>query len=341
MDLPESNCPVPAHSKSCHFWGDPHVTHLFHSHNKGKIADNIKGGRQRHGSILEFRPFGVFDVATNEDESFEAQQFFCPWRSTSAPGVSAGMALKFGDDMVHLIRGGSGGKNSLHHGGFDKDTTEFYINGARVQWDELGNATATQIRGNQVPGKGGMTTGFMFMQQEKTNLGNPVLPVCVGNNQDTLVEVGVEHMYFQDVTIRTSKPGKRGMCSVKDGKMDSHANGKGASDNVHEAYRTPPKKNLFTTRMMKHLCNVCNLDAHKDRWGVTCGAPGYDVTAEEVCKSTGADFAAAGAECEKEFDPDDDWHKACVMETCAGDTKAVAISKIEEHIQNNLIAEEE
>jgi hypothetical protein len=332
MELPESNCPVPAESKACHFWGDPHFSHLFFSNLN--IDANKKGGRHHGTHLVEFRPFGVFNLASNKAQSFEAQAFFCPWQNTGAPGVGAGIAMRFGDDLIQIVRGSThnnNAKNSLHSGAWNSDTTHFFLNGKQISWEELGDATKNEIRGSQVPGTGGMTSGFMYMQQQKTTNQNPFLPVCVGNDEDTLVEVGVQSMYYQDVTIRTNSPGSTGICSTPEGKM------KNADQ---EQYRVVGTGNLFSTRQMKHLCNVCNLDVHHERWGDTCGAPAVDASPKDVCEQAGADYAKASAACEEIFHDQGDWVPVCIMETCASGDGAVSISRIEEHLQSLMIDEE-
>jgi hypothetical protein len=336
LELPESNCPIPVNSKSCHFWGDPHVSHLFFSHME--MNNNKKGGRHHGRHLVEFRPFGVFNLASNADMDFEAQAFFCPWRNSGAPGIGAGLAMRFGDDIIQVVRGEKGqAKNGMHTGGWDAEVTQFFVNDKKVEWNELGNATG--LRGSQVPGTGGITSPFMYMQQEKTTNQNPYLPVCAGNQKDTLVEVGVQSMYYQDVTIRTNQPGTEGICSVENGEMSN-------DPNLHETYRVPAKHNLFSTRRMKHLCHVCNLDVHSERWGDTCGAPGVNVSPEAICTQAGHDHEQARSECAKTFcdengeNCDAEWLDVCVMETCASGEGAVAIAKIEEHLQRDLVAAE-
>merc|ERR1712050_70749 len=104
-----------------------------------------------------------------------------------------------------------------------------------------------------------------------------------------------------------------------------------------ESYRVDAKHNLFSSRQMKHLCSVCNLEMHDH----ICGAPGHDVPADVVCKQTGTDFDKVKAECAKTFDEGSDWLNVCIMETCASLGDAVAISKIEQHIQREFADAEE
>jgi hypothetical protein len=319
VPLPPSNCPTPDHSKACHYWGDPHFTHLFHSNKK--LDDNSKGG-WHGGSILEFRGSGVFDLASSADGSFEAQTFFCPWVNSKAPDVGVGMAMRFGNDIVQVLK--STEKAEL---------TDFFVNGEKVSWDELGNATGRL--GRDVSGIGGLSTGFMYMQQMKTNRhqGRNHLPVCAGNGQDTIVEIssqGNYQNYWSGVTIRTTQPGSSGICNVDNGHMSNNAA-------VHEQYRSDPKKILFSSRQMKHLCDVCNLGMHDH----ICGAPGHDATPEQVCDSVGANIETAHTECAKVFQEGTEWHDVCVMEECASGVEAVAIAKIEEHLQALMVEDEE
>lgn len=306
-----------------------------------KIEDSAKGsGGHGYGRLVDFKPFGVFNLASNADKSFEAQAFICPWSNTRAPGVGAGIAVRFGEDIVHIMKGEVSGTHERiwsHRGTIRADSSSFFLNGKAITWAELGNATG--IRGSNVPDSGeqGVTTSSLFFQQERaTGRHNNNLPTCVGNNRDTLVEVGVRGMYWQDVTIRSNAPGAptidSGICSTPNGQM--------SADN-HEAYRVEGHKNLFTTRQMKHLCQVCGLEMHHEKWGDTCGGPGIPILPEEVCTRTGSNIEEVKAACSEAFPNEgDDWFGACVMEACASGDGAVAIARIEEQLQELLIAEE-
>jgi hypothetical protein len=355
MPLPPSNCKTPDHAKTCHFWGDPHFTHLFKSNNKGN-KDAKKGGRQRqHKKLFNFNPSGVYQLATSADGSFEAQVFFCPYISKTTTG--AGLALRIGDDLIHMVRGEATAPQSTKKNykrgdnqywavldknakGPEANFTEFFVNGQRKSWEELGDATGT--RGKHVQGNGGTTTGSSFLRQLKTNResGGSMLPVCAGDGEHNLVEVSAPHLkgshrwpsvYEQAVTIRSNNPGDSGICSATDDKKFWRKKSNG------EQFKVDAKKNLFSTRQMKSLCDMCRLSMHD---GV-CGAPSHDVSAKEVCEGAGEDYNAAKAECINEFGEDSDWFDVCVMETCATGDGAVAISRIEEHLQEQLIAEEE
>jgi hypothetical protein len=326
MELPPTNCPTPEHSKTCHFWGDPHFTHLFFSqNNKG---EKKKGG-YHGGRNVDFWPSGAFNLASNADQSFDAQVFFCPWRS--APGLGTGLAMRFGDDLIHMVRGANSAPRTNQVA--EVDLTEFYINGKKISWDELGNATGT--RGKDVPGTGGLTTAFMYMQQFKTDHQSNmnILPVCAGNGQDSLVELTARkgsNWYVQEVTIRSNQPGRFGICGAEDKELT-----KGAKQ---EAMRVDAKKNLFTTKQMKSMCDMCGLSMDHG----ACGAPGHEIPPEVVCKSAKADLDAAKAECAKAgFVEGTNWFDVCVMETCVSGEGAAAIAKIEEHMQEVMIQEEE
>lgn len=267
------------------------------------------------------KPSGVFDLASSADGSFEAQAFFCPWVNTRAPGVGTGIAMRWGNDIVQVVKASE-----------EADLTDFFVNGEKVSWDQLGNATSNM--GKDVSGIGGLSSGFMYMQQMKTNRhqGRNKYPVCAGNGQDTIVEVaahGNYKNYWSGVTIRTSQPGSSGICSVKDGHM-------GGLD-VQEQYRTDKKKILFSSRQMNHLCGVCNLGMHDH----ICGAPGHDATPEQVCDSVGASIETAKTECGKVFQDGTEWFNVCVMEECASGVEAVSVSKIEEHLQALMVEDEE
>jgi hypothetical protein len=316
IELPEANCPTPEHSKICHFWGDPHFTHLFNSNFRAKAKGGYDGGR-----LVDFHPTGVFDLAENAGHSFKAQTFFCPYRS--APGLGTGLAMRFGDDLLHMIRG------DIH--GPEAESTQFYINGAKVSWDELGESSGT--RANSVTGKGGLTSAFLYMQKMKmTQQMQSIQPVCAGNADDSLVEMSVRKghdWYVQEVTIRTSNPGRGGICSASEGEIASVAQ--------QEQYRTDAKHNLFTSRQMKSMCNMCGLSMD----GGACGAPGHDIPPEAVCHATGADLDAAKRECADSFSPGTDWFDVCLMETCVAGDGSVAIARIEEHLQHVFIDDEE
>jgi hypothetical protein len=328
MPLPPSNCPTPEGSTACHFWGDPHFTHIFGEN----MREAKKGGRQHGSKLFDWNPTGVFELASNADESFEAQVFFCPYHGTS---TGVGLAMRFGDDLIQVVRGDSTADKNKPGGygaytGAEEDWTEFFMNGDRVSWSELGDATGT--RGKDVRGNGGVTAKESYLQQLKTNHESALtfLPVCAGNGKDTVVEVGTPafgSVYEHAVTIRTSNPGVSGVCSG--GHISTWENGNG------EQFRVE-RKNLFSTNQMKDLCGMCGLAMHS---GV-CGAPSHPVPPEKVCESAGADIAAAQEACGKEFEKDSDWFSVCVMETCVSGDGAVAISRIEEHLQETMDADE-
>lgn len=323
MDLPDSNCPTPDNSKTCHFWGDPHFTHLFNSHNnKGeKKKGGLHGGR-----IVDFWAKGVFNLASNSDNSFEAQVFFCPWKK--APSLGTGLAMRFGDDLIQWVRSpGTERPSSLP----ESERTQFYINGKQVSWEELGNSTGT--RGNQVSGEGGLSTAFLYMQQMKTNhrSSQNQMPVCAGNGADSLVELTVRtggNWYVQEATIRSNQPGTSGICSAVETDLS-----KGPEQ---EAFRTDAKHLLFTSSQMKSMCDMCGLDMHNGE----CKAPGHDLPPDAVCHSAGADLEEAKKLCGVQFTEGTPWFSVCVMEECLTGQGAVTIAKIEEHIQELMVDEE-
>lgn len=329
MDLPQVNCPTPPGSTVCHFWGDPHFTHIFGSNTR----EAKKGGRQHGHKLFDWNPTGLFELASNEDMSFEAQAFYCPYHGTS---TGVGLAMRFGNDFIQVVRGEST-VNMNRPGGYGDYTgpeegwTEFYMNGDKLSWSEMGSATGT--RGSQVSGEGGVTAGESYLQQLKTNHESDLtfLPVCAGNGRDTLVEVGTPAfggVYEHAVTIRTNHPGTSGVCGA--GHKSNWERGDG------EQFRVKGN-NLFSSKQMKSLCKMCGLKLHD---GI-CGAPSHPVTPEQVCQSAGADIEAAREACGKEFQKDTDWHSVCVMEFCASGNGAVAISKIEEHLQKVMEDEDE
>jgi len=314
IELPETNCPAPQNSKTCHFWGDPHFTHLFTTTGAAKAKGGYHGG-----SILEFRPTGVFDLAENDAQSFKSQVFFCPWKlNPAAPPVSVGVAMKFGDDIVHITHG------EFNAG--EAEYTQFFINGAKIAWDELGDSTGARAR--NVLGSGGLTTPYLYLQKLKMThqLDETVQPVCAGNNADTLVELSSrvwvpQGGYVQAVTIRSNSTGRQGICSASVGSMDTAAE--------QEEFRTNRRHNLFTSLQMKKMCSMCGLDMN----GGACGAPGLDASPELVCETAGADINAAKAACAENFADGTEWFNVCVMENCASGDGAVAIARIEEHLQ--------
>jgi len=353
MKVPKGNCKTPRGAKTCHFWGDPHFTHVFNQKTHGRNYVR-KGGRHRHGRrLFNFNPSGVFDLASSKDGSFEAQVFFCPYISKTSTG--AGVAMRFGDDIIQVVRGLSTkptSENRKDNRYFatltnekgrqrnDEHTfTEFFVNGVQNSWEDLGEAKGTRgMHVRRSRGKGGVATGSAFLRQLRTTHENwgTITPVCAGDGDHNLVEVGIPYLrgsrrwpmvYEQAITIRSNDAGSSGICA---GDVKSIPRSK-------DSYRVNPKKNLFSSKQMKDLCGMCRLSM-KD--GV-CGAPSHDVSAAEVCKSAGADIAAAKKECRAEFDEDDDWFDICVMETCATGDGAVAISKIEEHLQEEEENEEE
>lgn len=356
MDTSEGECADKCHKKkhNCFVegWADP----CFESANQGacealggcwakKHVDAHKGGRMTGSNkLVNYNPSGVFELAASADGDFEAQAFFCPAFAGTTTGV--GIAMRFGDDLIQVVRGAATAPQSENASAYDywavlnvqdqnqgaeEDFTEFFVNGEKKSWGELGDAIGT--RGVDVTGTGGISTGSAYLQQMKTEHEShkTMLPVCVGDGQDNLVEVGTPFLtgggnwpvvYEHAVTIRSSNPGTSGICSSTVDVL---------KDN-DEKFRVDAKKNLFSTKQMKSLCGMCRLDMN----GGVCGAPGHSVSAEDVCNSTGGDHNAAKAACGKEFQEDSDWFSTCVMETCASGEGAVAIAKIEEQLQTEM-----
>jgi len=249
--------------------------------------------------------------------------------------------MRFGDDLIQVVRDNSTAAQTdkgRHRyadlrKGDEKEFTQFIFNGDKVPWDKLGDATGT--RGKDVKGNGGISTGDSYMQQMKTDHESSItyLPVCAGDGGDNLVEVSapfIDSVYEHSVTIRSSNPGKSGICSAS-------ADRKTWKDPKYgEGFRVHAKKNLFSSRQMRDLCSMCGLDMHH---GV-CGAPGHNVEPEDVCKATNADINAVKASCGKEFKEGTDWYNVCVMEACASGEGSVAIAKIEQHVQHRMDKED-
>jgi len=145
----------------------------------------------------------VFELAASADGDFEAQAFFCPAFAGTTTGV--GIAMRFGDDLIQVVRGAATAPQSENASAYDywavlnvqdqnqgaeEDFTEFFVNGEKKSWGELGDAIGT--RGLDVTGTGGISTGSAYLQQMKTEHEShkTMLPVCVGDGQDNLVEVG-------------------------------------------------------------------------------------------------------------------------------------------------------
>lgn len=295
-----------------------------------------------HGpKVTDFNPRGVFELAKSADGDFEAQAFFCPAYGGTTTGV--GLAMRFGDDIIQVIRGeatkpnGNLPNNFGHYAdltgsqGPESEFTLFYLNGKKKAWSELGSATGT--RGKDVSGSGGIASVSAYLQQMKTNRENEIsmLPVCAGDEGKNLVEVSTPwfdsntgaRVYEHAVTIRSTNPGGSGIC----------ASGNPASN--AESFRVDGKKNLFSTKQMKSLCSQCRLDMK----GGECGAPGHSVSAQDVCTATGGDYNAAKQACSAEFLDGTTWLEVCIMESCAagdGLQEAVAIAKVEEQIQMQL-----
>lgn len=351
MDRSEGECADKCNNEkhNCYVsaWADP----CYEAANKAaceavsgcwaeKHLDAKKGGRMRRSQkLVNYNPTGIFELAESDDGSFEAQVFFCPAFAGTTTGV--GLAMRFGDDLIQVVRGAATAPQSENtsayeyyavlNQGSEQDFTEFFVNGEKKSWVELGDATGT--RGNTVNGNGGISTGSAFLQQMKTEHESKgtMLPVCAGDGEQNLVEVGTPFLkgggkwpvvYEHAVTIRSTHPGSSGICSSTVDVLQEN----------NEMFRVDRKKNLFSTKQMKSLCGMCRLDM-KD--GV-CGAPGHSVSAEEVCISTGGDYSAAQAACH-DFQDDADWFSTCVMETCASGEGAVAIAKIEEQLQKEMM----
>lgn len=358
MDIPEASAACPAgtcgrkHNCHVHHWADP----CFKAGSKAACeahggcwtpthSDPSKGGRNTGSAKLtNFNSVGVFELAESADGSFEAQAFFCPAIDATTTGV--GIAMRFGDDLIQIVRSGATAPRSestQHHDYYavlrdspEEDFTDFFVNGEKKSWWEIGNAEGT--RGNSPQLGGGIATGHAYLQQMQMKgkeAAKSMTPVCCGDGEENIVEVSTPHfevgwsdrwpvVYEHALTIRSSNPGDSGICSSSTEELKNE-----------EKFRVDPKKNLFSTRQMKSLCEMCRLDMHNGE----CGAPGHTATAEGVCMALPdgqAHFAAAKAACGQEFDEGSDWFSTCVMETCASGMEAVAISKIEAHLQKSM-----
>jgi len=372
MTLPATNCETPSNAHTCHYYQDPHFSHFFYSN--VRLDENHKSYWQynRGNPVISFRPSGVFSIADTADGSFEMQSFFCPyWKY---PSLGAGVAMRFGTDIIQVIKGASTEKSGTYnvydasvrrrgwtrsgwHGGLKGprvNYTDFYVNGKQVSWEELGDATGA--RGNQVSGNGGVTVGNAYLRQMKPSHSAywNTLPVCAGNAaQDTIVEISMNtwSIYNQRVSIRTSQPGLpgRSVCSAPDVNKREWNWRNGGRDNSglplseQEKYRVRGKDVLFTTKQLASLCSMCGLDTDENG---SCEAPGYSVSPEALCKDAGADFEKAKEHC-AEFKDELDWFNACVMEYCIADVtegltgaEAVSMSRTEHHIQEEFNAYE-
>jgi hypothetical protein len=318
-----------------HVQGWETFTITVHQEGHAWTAEQIgQGGRQTGSAKLKnFNPSGLFKLAQSEDGNFEAQTFFCPAFGKTTTSVA--VAMRIGDDVVQMVRGvatepKSDDKSHLYYhtklSPKEKENKfmKFYLNGQRMSWEELGEATGT--RGQDVPAVGGgVPVGEAgFMQQMHTTLESEksMLPVCVGDGKHTLVEVSTpwfnedkQRVFESAVTVRMQKPAASGMCGISPEEMEG------------DAQRVAPKKSLFTSRQIELLCDMCRLE--KDEHDI-CGAPSQEMSPAEVCAAVGASYEEAKAACGADFDGD--WLEACAMETCVGGPAATVLAKIEEQI---------
>jgi hypothetical protein len=294
-----------------------------------------KGGRsKRHPTLINFQPQGTFKLAESEDKSFEAQAFFCP--AFGRTTTTAAVAMRFGNDVIQLIRGevtapSHNNRSRLQYyadlsSGQEKDFIDFHVNGKKLAWSELGTADGT--RGRDVPNVGGGANvgKTAYLQQMHTALESNIamLPVCAGTTCGS-VSVEVNTPWFDDsqrqrvfesaVTIRMQNPAEAGICGdLPDGLRTDG-----------EKHRVPAEELLFTSKQMKSLCEMCRLESNGD----ACGAPGHEVSAEEVCNAVGASYTEARQACLADFAEGDDWLEACAMETCALGPAATTLAKLE------------
>jgi hypothetical protein len=297
--------------------------------------------------VFSFVPSGVFSVADSADGFFEVQSFFCPLGGS--PSVGGGVAARFGTDVIQVIKGkssgtvsSSGNRQYSRLSGPEVNYTDFFMNGKEVFWEELGDGkkgprSHKWTRGDGVIGTGGLTTGNAYLQKMKPTHSAyyTVLPVCAGDNRDSIVEVAMSgwSIFNQRVTIRTSKPGNPGqsICSLPQGEKLNSAQS--------ENYRVRGKDLLFTTEQMHQLCTMCGLPMKQIDGKDSCEAPGVSASPEEICKEFDMDFSEAKTHC-KDFATQSDWFDACVIEYCValdveGDS-AVSIAKTEKKIQDEL-----
>jgi len=306
-------------------------------HQKGQefkvdTAQGTGGRKHRTPKLVNFNPSGLFKLAESEDSKFEAQTFFCPAYRGTTTGVA--VAMRFGDDVVQMIRGKATAPESddpanpkyftkLSPKERENKFMKFFVNGEPKTWEDLGAARGT--RGQDVDDVGGgvRVGNSAFIQQMHTTLetGNSMLPVCVGDGKETIVEVSTpwfddtrgQRVFESAVTVRMSKPAETGMC----GDLPDGLQG--------DAHRVKPSDSLFTSRQMKSLCDMCRLESDGD----TCGAPSREQTAEEVCRFVKADYQAARDECLGDFAGEEDWVEACTMETCVGGPSGTVIAQLE------------
>lgn len=333
------NCRLPgvdkSHRRACHFWGEPHFTHVFQNPIETDLAKGARSskwdGKGWSEINSEFQGTGVYDFAATTD-GFSSQVYFCPGGNTGT-SVGAAIAMKFGDGTtVSIVRhekteGTSGKEQYAKLTGITQD--EFYT--VRVSSADGNEKTVTLSQLNEVSryfpsgGSGDRTwmqkTSISDWHPHSKN-GNTVsnAAICVGNDpQSALVDVSIPSfpalnvnwdIFFEmavTVVVDEDKVQQSGICGIE--------NFLGSSAGFKDARPSVESDLLFNEAELQTLHGLCGVSWTGN--GQTDGA----ATAEEVCLAQGRDFGHIETKCEEFFEGKPAaavWTKACEVEGCAG-----------------------
>lgn len=342
---PSSNCPIPKKAKACHYWGEPHFTHLFYQDSR---ALTQKGGRAEvagHAKILEFHEVGVYQLA-KRGEDLEVQAFFC--KGPGIPGLVAasssgcGLAIKMGDEIVQFVRDAStksANSNSWsdlkHWNGNDNTLAQIFVNGVQMDYSKL------TLAGSAVG-----SDHFIQKMTSTMDAANSKVATCVGDSGNTwMVEWSVPHfgatteVFESSVTVWAEEPEASGICGNKL-MQDEISKGFFKSQTSKDSWQIATSNLLFSRSQMKILCNTCGMSMN----GGSCGQYVQQFNLEpdvkkDFCdkKNTGSyTFEQATEACSHE--PDEVWKSACELEMCAsgGSGDAMALVHLEEKIEEHL-----
>lgn len=342
---PSSNCPIPKKAKACHYWGEPHFTHLFYQDSHRKLTQ--KGGRAEaadHAKIFEFHEVGVYQIAKKGD--MEVQAFFCKGPGianlVTASSSGCGLAIKMGDEIVQFVRdastksaNGNPWSDLKHWNGNENTLAQIFVNGAKTDYSEL------TLAGSAVG-----SDHFIQKMTSTMDAANSKVATCVGDSDNTwMVEWSVPHfgagteVFESSVTVWAEEPEASGICGNKL-MQDEISKGFFKTQAYKDSWQVSTESLLFSRSQMKILCDTCGMSMN----GGSCGQYVQQFKLEPDVKKDFCDKKNSGSytfEQAKEacsHETEEVWKSACELEMCAsgGSGDAMALVHLEEKIEEHL-----
>lgn len=331
------NCPLPGGAKSnrraCHFWGEPHFTHVFQNKIEDELAKGARSSKYERGKSFkhlnaEFQGTGVYNFASSSEDEFSSQVYFCPAGNTGT-SVGAAIAMRFGETTISIVRHpGTAGKGS----GKEKYATltgksedQFYTvrksdgeGTTTMLVSSLDEMSKKYFAGNQVwMQKTSISDWHPHSKKGKKTVSNAA--ICAGNNpQSVLVDVSVPsfklnvgwEIHFElavTVVVQKDKYDNTGICGIEDF-LDSGASG------FEDARPTEGSELLFNEAELNTLHDLCGVS-----W-TGSATTSATATAEQICQNHGRtdDFAHITNKCKERYADKPIWLHACQVEACAG-----------------------